>query len=290
MKVGFIGLGAMGWPMAANLAEAGHDLEVFDLDGDRVADFSRRYRATAVARLTDDWSAETFITMLPNGHIVRSVLLASEGGVALAPGSLVVDMSSSEPAGTRQLGEALAAAGIAFVDAPVSGGVPRATDGTLTIMVGGDAAAVQRARPILEVLGQNIFETGGLGTGHAVKALNNFVAAATFMATAEAMLIGQRFGLDPAVLVEILNLSTGRSFHSDLTMKHHVLNERFATGFALALAAKDVRIAAGLAEEVGIDAPMCRLSSASLSAADTELGPGTDISAAIKAWGKPLPA
>lgn len=284
MKIGFIGLGAMGAPMAANLVRAGHEVSVYDVDGGKTEAFAKEYAAKAMPSPTTRWDVEILITMLPTGAIVRSVLL-DNGGIGLPPGSLVIDMSSSEPSGTRELGAELARRQIALIDAPVSGGVPRARDGGLTIMVGSDdPALIERARPVLSVLGNRIFETGRLGTGHAVKALNNYVTAASYIATSEALLIGRRFGLEPATLIEILNASTGRTFHSDITMKHHVLTEKYATGFALALATKDVRIAKGLAEAVGFDAPMVRLTHERLATAYATLGEGTDISAAIKAW------
>jgi 3-hydroxyisobutyrate dehydrogenase len=193
-------------------------------------------------------------------------------------------MSSSEPEGTRELGATLAGLGLSLVDAPVSGGVPRATDASLTIMIGGEAAAVARARPVLELLGKRLFEVGTLGAGHAMKALNNYVSAAAFEATSEALLIGKRFGIDPTQLIDILNVSTGRTFHSELSMKDHVIAGRHAAGFLLALAAKDVRIAAGLAAALKIKAPMLELSAAQMSAASQALDPKADVTEAIKVW------
>src|SRR5690606_14211690 len=172
----------------------------------------------------------------------------------------VVDMSSSDPVGTRELGATLGAAGVALVDAPVSGLVDRARAGSLTIMIGADdEAAVQQVQPLLQCLGERLFRAGGLGCGHAMKALNNVVAASAFTATAEALLIGRRFGLDPKVMTEILNVSTGRSFHSDVSFPGHVLTRRFATGFTLGLLAKDVGIAAGLGDSVGATVPLVQL-------------------------------
>jgi 3-hydroxyisobutyrate dehydrogenase len=154
---------------------------------------------------------------------------------------------------------ALAELGIALVDAPVSGGV-RGVSGTLAIMIGGeDEAAIARARPVLETMGAKLFRTGPLGSGHAMKALNNYVAAAAFAATSEALLVGKRFGLEPGVMVEVMNASSGRSFHTDVVFPDHVVGGRFATGFALGLMAKDVGIAADLAREIGVETPLCRL-------------------------------
>jgi 3-hydroxyisobutyrate dehydrogenase len=285
INIGFIGLGAMGRPMAGNLARAGFALTVFDADAAAAQRLAAEHPVRVAAGAEDFQGCEVLVTMLPTGAIVRDVLVGP-GGMAshLARGALVIDMSSSEPEGTRELGDVLAGFGLQFVDAPVSGGVPRATDASLTIMVGGEATAVARARPVLERLGKRLFEVGDLGAGHAMKALNNYVSAAAFQATSEALLIGRRFGIDPTQLIDILNVSTGRTFHSELSMKDHVIAGRHAAGFALALAAKDVRIAAGLADSLGVAAPMLALSAAQMSAASQALGPRADVTEAIKVW------
>ncbi len=296
-NVGFVGLGNMGWPMARNLARAGFALTVRDADGDR----QRRFAAEHAARAADAPGAfgevDAVVTMLPTGRVVREVMLEWQGGLcrALPRGALVVDMSSSDPTGTRDLGRALAAHGVALVDAPVSGGVPKAEAGTLAIMVGGDdPAAVERARPLLEAMGQKLFPTGPLGSGHAMKALNNYVAAAGFTAAAEALIVGAKFGLDPAVMVEILNASTGRNFSTEYTMKEHVVPRKFATGFALGLLAKDVGIAADLADAIGVEAPVCRLLRELWAEASMAMGGSVDHSIALRHWeqrnGVELPA
>jgi 3-hydroxyisobutyrate dehydrogenase len=198
-------------------------------------------------------------------------------------------MSSSEPFGTRTLGATLAEHGILMMDAPVSGAVPRAREATLAIMYGCDDPAIPaRAQPLLATMGKQLFATGGLGTGHAMKALNNFIAGATFAAVSEAVLIGQRFGLDPEKMVDILNASTGRSFITELAMKQHVLNGRFASGFQLGLLAKDVKIAADLGRAVRLDAPLTQLVSARWALARERLGSQRDNTEAIRAWGDEL--
>ena len=275
----------MGRPMAGHIARAGHVLTVFDVD---VAAAQRLATDVPVriARGREDFrGADIIVTMLPTGAIVREVLVGPQAIASeLAKGALVIDMSSSEPEGTRELGATLAGMGLSLVDAPVSGGVPRATDASLTIMIGGEASAVGRARPVLELLGKRLFEVGALGSGHAMKALNNYVSAAAFEATSEALLIGRRFGIDPTQLIDILNVSTGRTFHSELSMKDHVIAGRHAAGFLLALAAKDVRIAAGLAAGLKVQAPMLELSAAQMSAASQSLGPKADVTEAIRFW------
>jgi 3-hydroxyisobutyrate dehydrogenase len=185
---------------------------------------------------------------------------------------------------SRRVAEAVSRRGARFIDAPVSGGVPRATDGTLAIMIGGDAAAVAAAKPVLAVLGKKLFEVGGVGCGHAMKALNNFLAATSSAAGAEAITVGRQFGLDPAVMTDVLNASTGKSFNTENLIKQQVLSGKFATGFALGLLAKDVGIAADLARQIGVDAPIGRMISQLWSEARDAIGGGQDHSRAWAYW------
>jgi 3-hydroxyisobutyrate dehydrogenase len=287
--VGFVGVGNMGWPMASNLARAGHDVVVFDIDRARAERFADELGARRAGSLAELGAAvDVVVTMLPTGQIVRSVMLEmEEGGLAafLPAGALLVDMSSSDPIGTRALGEALARRGITLVDAPVSGAVPRAKDATLTIMIGGDdKAAIARAKPVLSAMGNRIFETGPLGSGHAMKALNNYVAAAGLAAAAEALIAGQRFGLDPAVMVDIMNVSSGRNFSTETVLKTQVLTRAFASGFALALMAKDVRIAVDLAQGLELDLPMMRFTDERWRAAVREVGGEQDNTVVFRLW------
>lgn len=289
VRVGFVGIGNMGWPMAANLCRAGFAVTVFDSDRHRRARFAAEFGAAAADSLAAlGRAAEICVTMLPTGAIVRQALLEDEGGAlaaALPNGAVVLDMSSSEPTGTQSLGQVLAAKGIALVDAPVSGGVPRAEAGTLTLMIGGDdAAAIAKATPVLEAMGKQLFRTGPLGSGHAMKALNNYVAAAAFIASTEAIRVGRRFGLDPATMVDIMNVSTGRNFNSEMTIKQHVISGSFATGFQLGLMTKDVKIAADLAESIAIEAPLSRLVRALWTDAREGVGERADFTAAVKHW------
>jgi 3-hydroxyisobutyrate dehydrogenase len=272
--------------MAVNLSGAGFELVVRDVDAERQRAFASEHRCVAAAGPDAFSAAGVVVTMLPDGRDVREALLG-EGGLAasLAPGAVVVDMSSSAPHGTRETRALLAPLGVVLVDAPVSGGVPRAEAATLTIMLGADdEEAVERALPVVEAMSERIFRTGALGTGHAMKALNNFVAAAGFTAAAEALLVGQRFGLDPGVMVEVLNVSTGRNFSTEFTLPSHVLPRTFATGFALGLMTKDVGIAADLADAVAVDSPLSHVVRDRLAAAVADLGPAVDHSAAVVHW------
>jgi 3-hydroxyisobutyrate dehydrogenase len=287
-NVGFVGIGNMGWPMAANLVRGGLAVSVFDIAPERARRFADEHQARAVTSLRElGRGAEAIVTMLPTGKEVRAALLEMEGGALAAnlkPGSLVIDMSSADPVGTREIGKELAAKGIRFIDAPVSGGVPRATDGTLAIMIGGDASAVAAARPVLERMGTKLFAVGGLGCGHAMKCLNNFMAATNFAAATEAMRVGREFGLDPAVMFDVINVSTGRSFTSENVIVQHVLTGRFGSGFAVGLLAKDVKIASDLAEQIGIDNPIGRLTRDLYAEARDALGADQDHSRAAEAW------
>lgn len=287
--VGFIGLGNMGAPMAHNLAEAGFRLVVRDAAPEAEERFVQAHagavRGTDPAAFAD---ADFVVTMLPNGLVVQDALLSWQGGIAAAlpAGALVIDMSSSNPTDTLELAKGLAASSVRLVDAPVSGGVPRATTGELSIMVGGDPEDVDRAQPLLGVMGDPArqFRTGTLGTGHALKALNNYIAAATYCATAEALVVGKTFGLDTGVMIDTVNTSTGRSFVSEVVFGQEAVTGRYATGFQLGLLAKDVHIAADVAKRLGVEAPMADLADEMWAKALADVGPTADHSAAHRAW------
>lgn len=287
-RIGFIGMGNMGMPMAANLIVGGYEVTAYDIAPDRAQRFAQEHDASSATGLALlGQNADLVVTMLPSGREVRQVLLETDGGGLaryLRAGTVVIDMSSSAPVGTRELGRDLAARQITLVDAPVSGGVPRAKDGTLAIMIGGDAGAVNAVKPVLAKMGSKLFDVGSLGCGHALKALNNFLAGTSFAAASEAIRVGTQFGLDPAVMIDVINVSTGRSFPTDLVMKQHVLSGSFATGFALGLLAKDIGIAADLAAQVGAEAPIVRMISQMWAQARDGLGADCDHSRAAAYW------
>ena len=283
--VGFVGLGSMGWPMAANVARAGYDVIGVDVDAERAGAWVREHGGAIGAAPEDLAAVEVVVTMLPNGRVVRKAIL--DGGIAdaLPDGAVVVDMSSSEPWETRSLAPELAERGVVLLDAPVSGALPRAIDATLTIMLGGeDEAAIERAVPIIETMSQDIFRTGPLGSGHAMKALNNFITGTGFVATCEALVVGMKVGLDPAVMLEIINVSTGKTFTSQVIGPAEIVPRRFASGFALALLAKDVGIADDLARELDVDAPTARLVVERLRGALDQLEPTADTTLALTVW------
>jgi 3-hydroxyisobutyrate dehydrogenase len=287
LAVGFIGLGNMGGPMAANLHAAGFPLVVRDAAADRQTAFADGHPGAVAADAPDAFAAaDIVITMLPDGAVVADVLLNWGIGEALKPGSVVLEMSSADPSDTLRTAAELSARGVHMVDAPVSGGVPRAVTGELSLMVGGDGADIAAVQPVLRVLGDPArqFRTGALGTGHAMKALNNVVGAAIHCATAEAVVAGTRFGLDPKTMIDIINASTGRSFVSENVFGANVLNGAYATGFMLGLMAKDVRIAQSVIAAAGADAPVLALTDERWAKALGDLGPAADQSRAHQSW------
>ncbi|MDQ0396524.1 NAD(P)-dependent oxidoreductase [Labrys monachus] len=275
--IAFVGLGMMGLPMATRLVEAGFRVQGCDVSEPARSALAARGGLAFATPGEAAAGASILVTMLPNGGIVRDAVLGAGGAAAtLGPGALVVDMSSSAPMETRALAADLAAKGLGLVDAPVSGGVRRAVDGTLAIMAGGDPALVERARPLLDAMGRSVILTGPVGSGHAVKALNNYVSAAGLAAACEAAIIAERFGVDPNVLVDVLNVSTGRNNATDVKMKPFVLSGTFASGFSMALMAKDLRTAVDLAEQLAIDAEGARGAAALWAEASAALGKAAD--------------
>lgn len=284
--VGFIGLGAMGRPMAGRIAAAGWPLRaVLDADPARTQAVAAETGADPAASPRDlARDCGLIVLMLPTSAAVAAVLEGEAGLLAgLRPGALVLDMTSGEPARTRAFAAQAAAAGGALLDAPVSGGVPRARTGDLAIMLGGDdEAAAARAEPLLRCMGSTVTRIGGVGTAHAMKALNNLVSAGGFLIGIEALLIGQRFGLDPGLMVDVLNASTGMNNSTQRKFKQHVLSREFNAGFGLDLMVKDLGIAMGVARDTGTAAPFAALCREMWAAAAALLGPGQDHTAAAK--------
>jgi 3-hydroxyisobutyrate dehydrogenase len=277
--IAFIGLGQMGQPMARRLIEAGYVVRSYDRSAQAQETFRATGNETANSARDACANASVVITMLPNGDVVRDALLEGSAITAAVADALVIDMSSSAPFQTRELGYKLKSFGFSLIDAPVSGGVRRAIDGSLAIMVGGEASCIERARPILEVLGRTIRTVGPLGAGHAMKALNNYVSAAGLVAACEAVIVGRSFGLDPETIVDVLNASTGRNNSTEAKMKPFVLSESFASGFSMALMAKDIKTAADLSLSLNADAEGILTAAELWNRASESLGPGTDHTA-----------
>jgi 3-hydroxyisobutyrate dehydrogenase len=277
--IGFIGLGNMGWPMAACLVRAGYRLQVHDSRREVAEDFARRHEAAvpgSVRALAG--ASEVIVTMLPTSGIVQQVVATGADTVlsGMRPGSVVVEMSSGVPSVTQWVAERVQELGGHLVDAPVSGGVPRAQSGELAIMVGGDSAIIDRVMPVLSAMGCSVLRTGGLGSGQAMKALNNLVSAGGFLIGIEALLIGQRFGLDLEVMVDVLNAATGMNNSTQKKFKQFVLSRRFDSGFGLDLMVKDLSIAMQVGRETGTATPFAALCREMWSAAASLLGPAAD--------------
>lgn len=248
-SVGFIGLGNMGGRMARRLAEAGYQVRGYDLSAPaRLA--LKECGGVPVSSLAEAVAdARVIILMLPDSNAVEDVVTSPSVLASLAPGAMVVDMSSSEPERTRALARVLADRSSSLVDAPVSGGVRRAASGDLAIMVGGREEDVARVEPLLSVLGHT-YRAGPVGAGHAVKALNNLMSATHLLVTSEAILAGQRFGLDTEAMLAIFNASSGQSGSTTNKWPNFIASRTFNSGFALRLMLKDMRIAAKLAEQM----------------------------------------
>jgi 3-hydroxyisobutyrate dehydrogenase len=254
----------MGTPMAANLARAGFDVQSFD----------RNRKGSCASARQAARGAEALITMLPDGEAVREAVL--EALPDLAEGAVVIDMSSSDPASTRALLPALKAKNISLLDAPVSGAIAKAKDATLAIMIGGEKETLDRVRPVLAAMGNNLFHVGPVGAGHAVKALNNYLGAAGTLAGFEALRVARAFGLDPRPMLEAINASTGRNSTTERKIPQQVLTGAFASGFKLGLMAKDVGIAAGLARDLGVAVPYLDKTLQLWRAAEKALPAGAD--------------
>jgi len=283
-RIGFVGIGNMGRPMAARLAAAGYELHMLDRDLEAARAFAERHGGKVASSLVAlAKTCPAVITMLPDAETVREVVLGG-GGLAdgLAAGSLVIDMSSSDPTATRELGLRLEERGLFLIDAPVSGGVKRAEDASLSTMVGGDESLVERAMPLLRRMAREVFRTGPLGSGHAMKALNNMVSAAGLWISAEAVRVGAAFGLEPATIVDILNASTGRNNSTENKLKQQILSRRFASGFSLGLMAKDLHAAAHLADATQTASPLLHHCAELWRMAADELGGGEDHTAIVK--------
>lgn len=279
-RIAFLGLGKMGLPMASRLVAAGWTVAGFDPAPAAAEAFAAAGGTVAASARAAAQGAGVVVTMLPDGGAVRAVLAGPDGVAGcLAAGAIAIDMSSSAPVGTRDLAHELARTGIRLIDAPVSGGVKRAVDGTLAIMVGGDPDAAAAVRPLLERLGTSIFATGPIGSGHAMKALNNYVSAAGLTAACEALRIGAGFGLDPALMTDILNVSTGRNNSTEVKLKPYVIPQSYTSGFSMALMAKDLRTADDLARHEGVPAPLSRAVAGLWQDALADLGDGADHTA-----------
>ncbi len=279
MDVGFVGIGNMGWPMAACLVRAGFAVHVNDSRREVADNFVQQVGGDAPDSLRAMAArSEVIVTILPTSAIVAKVVQDGDDNIlaGMRPGTVVVEMSSGVPTVTQELAERVASLGGHMIDAPVSGGVPRARSGELAIMAGGDPAVIDRVMPVLHAMGTQVLRTGAIGSGQAMKALNNLVSTGGFLIGIEALLIGQRFGLDPAVMVDVLNAATGMNNSTQKKFKQFVLSRRFDAGFTMGLLHKDVSIALGLGQETGTPAPVSALCKELIASALAMFGQDAD--------------
>jgi 3-hydroxyisobutyrate dehydrogenase-like beta-hydroxyacid dehydrogenase len=286
LDIGFIGLGIMGAPMATHLARAGHRLTLLDLDtgaARRLAAVLGPEARVAASSREVAQASDVVITMLPNGEIVRQVVLGEHGLLAgWRTGALLLDTSSCEPWLTQQTGQALAARGGRMVDAPVSGAQWGAVEAQLVFMAGGEAQDVARVRPLLDTMGRAVFHLGPLGAGHAMKCINNCITALTLANTAEGLVAGKRYGLDPEVMIEVLNASTGGSWITQTHFRQRIFNRAFDDPFKLELMLKDMGIAVELARETATPVPLWGLAQQLWRMADQAAGPGASVSELVR--------
>lgn len=285
--IGFIGLGNMGGRMARHLARAGYQVLAYDLNPSRRAEFASEFSLPLTASPADLASATVVITMVPTGAVVQAVLRQGDENSLmnrLAKGSLVIDTTSSPPDETRRFGDELLSKGLLMVDAPISGAIAGADARDLVFMMGSDNDdAAARASEVLSVLGKRIFRMGKLGSGHAVKSLNNYVSAAGYLAACEALSAGRKYGLDPAAMIDVFNVSTARNFATETSMPR-ILRGDFERRFALALFTKDIRITNEIAAATDTNAPMAHLVYERMSKAIEALGGDSDYTSAFDLW------
>jgi 3-hydroxyisobutyrate dehydrogenase len=284
--IGFIGLGVMGAPMATHLANAGYRLTIHDANPAVSTALlpSLKGRAVVAATPREVAAASTIIvTMLPDGKVVQEVATGEQGlAGGLRPGSLLLDTSSAEPWLTLQTAQILAERGAGMVDAPVSGARHGAETADLVFMVGATDADLARVRPLLDVMGNNVFHLGGVGAGHAMKCINNCITAVTLTATTEGLISGRRYGLDSKAMVDVLNMSTGGSWISKSQFEQRIFNREFDDPFKLDLMLKDIGIAIDLAKTTHVPMPTTALVQQLWRMASHAAGAGASISEFVR--------
>ena len=268
MRVGFIGLGVMGGPMALNVLKGGHALTVYDRSPEAVARLVAAGAKAAASPKDVGAASEIVVTMLPEPQHVEQVALGADGIAAgMQRGGLVIDMSTIDPVTSQRVGKALKALGIAMVDSPVGKTSEHAASGTLTLMVGGEPADIERAMPVLKCMGTDAFLCGGPGMGHAMKISNNLLATAIMVANTEVLAIGIKAGLKLELMMEVMKTTMAFNHQLYVAMPKKAFKGDDSPGFMVKLAAKDVRLAVELAKAYGFDALVGRAAQESLDRA-----------------------
>ena len=284
MKVAFLGLGDIGRPMAGHLARDPFDLVVWNRTAAKAEAFAREHKARVAptpAKAVKD--ADVVITCLPSSVEVEVVLHGENGMLhSLRNGAVLVDCTSGDPPTSRSISAELRGRGVDFIDAPVSGGTVAAKAGTLTVMWGGEAPVFERVRPVIEAFGKKIVHAGSVGSGDALKAVNNALLAVHILSTAEGLAVLVKAGVDPKVALEVINASSGRSNSSENLIPQRVLTRAFPRTFRLALLEKDIGIAAVLAEDLNARTPVISLAAERFHEAREKLGEEADHVEAVK--------
>jgi 4-hydroxybutyrate dehydrogenase/sulfolactaldehyde 3-reductase len=282
-SVGFIGLGTMGGPMASNVLRAGHKLTVFDLNTAAVDKLVAAGASAAASPREVAAASEVVITMLPDSPDVEAAILGPNGvAEGIQPGSLYIDMSTIDPETTQRVGAKLKDQGVEMVDSPVGKTVDHAIAGTSTLMIGGDAANVERARPILSTMGSDLIHCGGLGMGQAMKLTNNLLASVLITASAEALVAGKKAGLSLDTMISVLKTTMAWNQQLAVAMHARALKGDFEPGFMVKLAHKDCRLALVMNKSLGVETPV---GSATLAALQEAMDAGMsnkDVGAVLK--------
>ena len=284
MKVAFLGLGDIGAPMASHIARGPFDLVVWNRTASRAEDFVREHQAriakTPAEAVRD---AQVVITCLPSSVEVEAVLHGENGMLeSLRKGAVLVDCTSGDPPTSRSIAAELGGRGVEFIDAPVSGGTTAAKAGTLTVMWGGEESVFERVRPVMEAFGRKIVHAGPVGSGDALKAVNNALLAVHILSAAEGLAVLVKAGVDPKIALEVINASSGRSNTSENLIPQRVLTRAFPRTFRLALLEKDIGIAAVLAEDLDVRTPLISLTAERFHEAREMLGEKADHVEAVK--------
>lgn len=284
MKIAFIGLGDIGRLMASHLAGEPFELTVWNRTASKAEDFARDHRARVAATSADAvHDAQVVITCLPSSAEVEAVLHGENGILAgIRKGAVLIDCTSGDPPTSRSIAAELGGRGVEFIDAPVSGGTTAAKAGTLTVMWGGDATVFERVRPVIEAFGKKIVHAGPVGSGDALKAVNNALLAVHILSTAEGLAILVKAGVAPKVALDVINASSGRSNSSENLIPQRVLTRAFPRTFRLALLEKDIGIAAVMAEDLNAKTPLIELAAQRFHEAREKLGEAVDHVEAVR--------
>lgn len=284
-RIGFVGVGIMGGPMAGHLARAGYAVTVHDIDRTSVEKLVDTHPgiSTADSPKAVGTSSDIVITMLPSGRFVQECALGENGLIhGLSPGAVLLDTSSCEPWLTVETARELARRDIGMVDAPVSGAQIGAISAELVFMVGGDDESIRAVAPLLDIMGKQRFHLGPVGSGHAMKCINNLVTAVTLLATSEGLTIGKKFGLDPDVMTDVINVSTGESWVSRTHIKQRITSRKFDDPFKLGLMVKDIDIAMRLASDMGLTLPLSQQNQEMWGTARELEGEGQSVSKLVR--------